>query len=146
MPSPLDKLDPAAIPVEDRFPGHPKELVAVLGSERARHWGGLFSLVYSADGRLIASSGGDRTVRIWDAKTLRLEATCQAEKGLLCVALGPDGKSVASGDWDGTVYLWTVDKGKATLRATLKEHKREVRAVSFGQDGKILASAGFDGT
>jgi serine/threonine-protein kinase len=34
----LDRLDPAAIPAAERFDWQPKELVAVLGEHRARHW------------------------------------------------------------------------------------------------------------
>ena len=38
--SPLDQLDPAKIPLEDRTSWQPKELVAVVGTQRGRHWRG----------------------------------------------------------------------------------------------------------
>ena len=36
--SPFDKLDPNAIPKEERFPWQPKELVAVIGEHKQRFW------------------------------------------------------------------------------------------------------------
>src|SRR5262249_8245939 len=49
LASPLSKLDPERIPVEDRFPWHPPELVAVLGEHRGRHWGEVRGVVFSPD-------------------------------------------------------------------------------------------------
>ena len=51
-------LDPAKIPVEERYPGQPKELVAVLGEHRAYEatFGILirqFNICFNADGKLL---------------------------------------------------------------------------------------------
>jgi hypothetical protein len=48
--SPLDKLDPAQIPAAERFDWQPKELVAVLGEHRRRHWGDVFAVVVDLKG------------------------------------------------------------------------------------------------
>lgn len=58
-PGPLDRLDPAKIPAEERFAWQPKELVRVLGDHRGRHWGDVATAAFSPDGKLIASSGTD---------------------------------------------------------------------------------------
>jgi WD40 repeat protein len=75
LPTPLDRLDPARIPAEERRPSQPKELVAVLGESRLRHNGTINRVVVSPDGKLVAS-GSDGAIRLWDAATL-------AERGSL---------------------------------------------------------------
>src|SRR5262245_49777493 len=40
LTSPADKLAAGKIPAEERFAWQPKELVAVIGEHRGRHWAG----------------------------------------------------------------------------------------------------------
>jgi hypothetical protein len=60
----LDQLDPSLIPIEERFPGQPKELVAILGCGRGRHWDALTCVAYRLSGlqpeRLKQISPGQR--------------------------------------------------------------------------------------
>src|SRR5262249_22586889 len=54
--NPLDKLDAAQIPAEERLDWQPKELVAILGSHGQRHLAPVTGVAYSPDGKLIASA------------------------------------------------------------------------------------------
>lgn len=65
--SPFDKLDPAAIPAEERFEWQPQELVAVIGNHARRHWG-VASVFISPDGKYAASVGDSRII-VWDMGT-----------------------------------------------------------------------------
>src|ERR1700690_3417852 len=53
----MDRLDPAQIAADDRCAWHPTELVAVLGSDRGRHWKTIECVAFSPDGKQLASGG-----------------------------------------------------------------------------------------
>jgi WD40 repeat protein len=79
----------------------------------------------SADGQLLASSGGDGTVRLWEAASRRLLATLSGHTGVVgAVALSADGQLVASSSFDGTVRLWEALSGSC-LRILQPERRYE---------------------
>lgn len=105
------------------------------------------SLVFSRDGRYIASTRIRETFDIWDAITGRRVRTIRQTVGGTTLCFSPDGRWVAAADYDydddeGLVRLWDVHTG--SLRHTLRGHTLKVRSVVFSPDGNILASGGWD--
>jgi WD40 repeat protein/tRNA A-37 threonylcarbamoyl transferase component Bud32 len=98
--------------------------------------------VFSPDGKLIASSGWGKSIKIWDATSgsERMDLTGH-EGSVWCVAFSPDGQCLASASADKTVKVWDVQSGRE-LR-TLRGHTREVCNVTFSPDGKRIASADY---
>lgn len=103
----------------------------------------VFALAFSADSKLLASGGVDRTIRIWDMATGKLAHAIEDHADwVLDVDFSPDSKRLVSASRDKTSKLFDVTKGESVV--TFPEHTEPVYAVAFARDGKSIASAGGD--
>lgn len=101
------------------------------------------SVAYSADGRRLAASGTDGTIRVYEAESGRLvRALVTPAADCSVVAWSPDGKTLASGCNDKAVRLWDVESGR--LLRTMREHTSYVTAVCWSPDGAMLATGSHD--
>ena len=99
---------------------------------------------WSPDGRWIASSSGDDTVRIWNATTGATQHVYRLTQAAFCVAWSPDGQEIAAGSLDHHVYIWNVASGKLLL--TYTGHSDAVFSIAWSPDGTRIASASADNT
>jgi WD40 repeat protein/serine/threonine protein kinase len=104
----------------------------------------IYHLELSLRGDVLASSGEDGTVRLWDTETGRLLQTLRGHKGdVNWVAFSPDGSKLATGGDDGTVRLWPLSGNPQPI--TLGKHDHWVTCVLFTLDGLKVISGALDG-
>ena len=116
------------------------ELVVQTG-----HLGSVTSVVFSPDGKIIASGSSDNTLRLWSAENGQEIKSLTAHTNFVkSLAFSPDGKILASGSNDKTIKLWNVENGQELK--TLSAHGDLVNSVIFSPDGKMLASGSSDKT
>ena len=101
---------------------------------------GIECLALTSDGRLLASGGYDKTIKVWDTTTLREPVTLEGHSGVIwSIAFSPGGTMLVSASEDCTVRLWDTATGQQ--RTALDRHTDSVDAVAWSADGKMVASA-----
>lgn len=73
-----------------------------------RHDGEIHDLSFSPDGRLLATAGADREIRLWDTQSLEYAVLLGHSLPVFDLAFTPDSLALVSGSADADVRLWPL--------------------------------------
>jgi eukaryotic-like serine/threonine-protein kinase len=105
------------------------------------HRGAVYHVEFSPRGDLLASSGQDGMVMIWDASNWQMVRKFQASHTEVNVAtFAPDGQTLATVDDEGMLKLWETSTG--TKRYERHAHKGDAVVALFTPDGNRIITGG----
>lgn len=133
----------------------------------------VLSLAFSPDGKTLASSSENGTIKWWDfdvdkinvgSISLSSKSLCGSESPINAIAFSQDGNLLISGDKEGRIEYWNLATGKlqnsligheegrikyrdvetGELNNSLIGHSAEIRSIAISNDGYFIASAGED--
>ena len=109
------------------------------------HGRDVISVVFSPDGRLLASGSVDCTIKLWRVADGSLVRTLTGHRyTVLSVVFSPDGRLLASGSVDNTIKLWRVADG--ALLQTYNQETFGAFSIQFSSDGRLFGYGRADAT
>ncbi len=117
-----------------------RKIIGVLNGHLAK----VNSLVFSPDGKMIASGSSDKTIKLWNVESRTEIITLTGHNDSVnSLSLSPDGNILLSSSDDKTIKIWDMlDK---TVINTLHGHTSTVSCIQFSPNGKTFASCSSDG-
>jgi WD40 repeat protein len=124
----------------------PPDVLARLGTIRLRHGTMVSALAISPDGKVVASSGDDNLIRLWDPGTGKeLKRLKGHDDAALAMAFARDGKTLVSVGrvGDSTVCVWDPARGKLVRRIDIYRGDRRslIMLAALSRDTKTVAVA-----
>jgi WD40 repeat protein len=108
-------------------------------------------IVYSGDGRWLATAGGDPgqygLVRLWSVGKEGVKPVrdlAESQDAVFAVAFSPDGKRLAAAGAERVIRVYETETGK--LLVQIEDHADWIFDIAFSPDGTRLASASRDKT
>jgi WD40 repeat protein len=106
----------------------------ILEGPMAQVWG----VVFSPDGRRLASSGSD--IFVWNTNTGKVELAIEENTSAVSqVVFSPDGTSILSREWRESLSLWDLQSGREKMRL-LERGKQTIQSMAYSpDDNRIIA-------
>lgn len=107
------------------------------------HLDSVNDVLFSPDGKIIASSSADGTIKTWRTNGSLIKTLIGHMGSVNSISFSPDSQVIASASDDNTIKLW---RQGIFQTKTLIGHKQPVDSISFSPDGKFIVSGSWDNT
>ncbi|MES3022138.1 MAG: caspase family protein [Pseudomonadota bacterium] len=122
-----------------------------LRIEGGMHTGQIRSIAADPGGRWAVTAGDDKSARVWDLASGRIEQVLRPPIGqghegkLFAVAISPDGATVAAAgstgpEWNGQAQVYLFDRASGRLLRRLAGMPEIIVHLAFSPDGRWLAA------
>ncbi|CAH3183694.1 unnamed protein product [Porites lobata] len=119
--------------------------MSVLVNTFSKHSKDVTSCSFSPNSKVLASSSGDKSVRLWNVENgteLSISPLLGHSYGVNSCRFSPFGTLLATASTDGNVHLWDVNTGSVV--AVLQGHKSGVRVCRFSPNSRFLVTGSAD--
>jgi ribosome assembly protein 4 len=115
-----------------------KPIVRLIGHQQPINY-----IAFSPDGRIIATGGFDKAVKLWNGLTGKFMASLRGHvQSVYQLAWSADSRLLVSASKDSTMKVWNIQK--RTMDTELPGHADEVFAADWSPDGIKVVSGGKD--
>ena len=117
----------------------------VVDTRTVKHDRSIFRMVFSADGRYLATSSAMVSLQVTDVdKRQRVSLISGTQSAFNQIAFSPDGTQLAGAHDDGVLKVYDPLTGR--VLSSLRGHTSSVFGVVYSPDGHTIISGGGDGT
>ena len=97
------------------------------------------AIAYASAGGLLATGGADKTIKLWNADSLRLQRAYRKTRDFVTsLAFSPNGRLLAAGMLDGRMRVMSTRSRRYRVTGA---HDGAVVAVRFTDDGHLLTAS-----
>ena len=110
----------------------------------------VLGLSFHPNGKIIATSGSDKTIKIWNMEGELIKEILDHNDWVYNVRFSPNGKLMSSVSSDGSIRIWSFINDQVSDKCIFNHcvftvNPKLLYDVKFSSDNKKLASSGKDG-